>query len=105
MYSRADLKNSGRAYADAVKDREVTIFTRYIADGIITYAQKGLETIKFPMLEKFHGIAHGVDGLLNKHDPGPIPDIYIEEIVARLRFYFPDTDFAFNEKFLYVSWA
>ena len=57
------------------------------------------------MLEEFQGVAHGADGLLNKYEPGPIPHNYIDEIVKRLRFSFPDTDFVFNEKFLYVNWA
>lgn len=77
MYSRAELKSSGRAYADAVKEREITLFTRYIADGIVTYAQKGLESIRFPILETYAGIEHGADGLLNKYDPGPIPQVYV----------------------------
>jgi hypothetical protein len=42
MYSRNDLKAMGQAYSDAVKEREITLFTRYIADGIVTYAKKGV---------------------------------------------------------------
>ena len=105
MYSRADLKESGRAYADAVKEREITIFTRYITDGIITYAGKGLVDIHFPLLERYENLKHSSDGILNRHDPGPIPVIYIDEVVDRLRYLFPDTDFAIGKSFLFVSWA
>lgn len=105
MYSRAELKESAKYYSDAVREREITIFTRYVADGIVTYAAKGLEAIKFPVLGKYDNIEHNSDGILNKYDPGPIPLIYIEEIVVKLRALFPDTDFAYNEKFLIVSWT
>jgi hypothetical protein len=76
MYSRSDLKAMGQAYSDAVKEREIELFTRYIADGVVTYAKKGVTSIRFPLLEKKANIAHGFDGLLNKHDPGPIPITY-----------------------------
>lgn len=105
MYRRADLKESGRAYADAVKEREITIFTRYVADGIIKYAEKGLVSIQFPLLEKFQNIKHSSDGILNRHDPGPIPVTYVDEVVNRLRYLFPDTDFAIEKSFLFVNWS
>lgn len=105
MYSREELKNSGRAYADAVKEREITIFVRYITEGILTYAGKGIQTIRFPLLETFQSLEHGSDGLLNKYEPGPIPCLYINEIVTRLHISFPDTDIEVREKFLYLNWS
>ena len=104
-YTRADLKECAKAYSDAIKEREITIFTRYIADGIVTYAGKGLEAIKFPILICFDNIEHNSDGILNKYDPGPVPLKYIEEIIKKLRVTFPDTDFAYNGNFLIIHWG
>lgn len=105
MYTRVDLQASGKAYADAVREREITIFAAYIADGIVTYAKKGLLDIKFHLLDKYDNIQHNSDGILNKYDPGPIPLIYIDEVVARLRISFPDTYFVIGDSFLFVSWG
>jgi hypothetical protein len=105
MYTRVDLQASGKAYANAVRQREITIFTAYIADGIVTYAKKGLLDIKFHLLDKYDNIQHNSDGILNKYDPGPIPLIYIDEVVARLRISFPDTYFVIGDSFLFVSWG
>ena len=105
MFTRAELKERAADYSNAVKEREITIFTRYIADGIVTYSGKGLEAIKFPVLDKFDSIEHNSNGILNKYDPGPVPLIYIDEVVKRLRILFPDTDFAYNKDFLIVHWG
>jgi hypothetical protein len=105
MYSRSDLKEMGQAYGDAVKEPEITLFTRYIADGVITYAKKGVTSIRFPILEKKVNIAHGFDGLLNKHDPGPIPITYMYDILCRLQELFPDIDLVVEEKHLLISWT
>jgi len=105
MIRRADLKESAQAYSAAVREHEIHIFARYIADGIVTYAGKGLETIRFPILAKYDNIEHNSDGILNKYDPGPVPEIYVDEIILKLRKTFPDTDFAYNKEFLYVSWS
>ena len=105
MYSRSYLKEMGQAYGDAVKEREIVIFYRYIADGIITYAKKGVTHIRFPILEKGVNIEHGFDGLLNKHDPGPIPITYMYDILCRLQEMFPDIDLVVEEKYLLIAWT
>ena len=105
MCSRSDLKAMGQAYSDAVKEREIELFTRYIADGVVTYAKKGVTSIRFPLLEKKANIAHGFDGLLNKHDPGPIPIMYMYDIICRLQDLFPDIDLVVEEKYLLIAWT
>ena len=105
MYSRSELRELGQAYGDAVKEREIELFSRYIADGVVTYAKKGVTKIRFPILEKKVNIAHGFDGLLNKHDPGPIPITYMYDILCRLQELFPDIDLVVEEKYLLIAWT
>jgi hypothetical protein len=45
------------------------------------------------------------NGILNKHNPGPIPVTYVDEVINRLRYFFPDTDFAIGDKYLFVNWC
>jgi hypothetical protein len=105
MYTRANLKDAGKAYQDAVKEHEIDIFVKYVGQGILAQAKKGVDTIKFPILDIFYGVEHGSDGLLNKYDPGPIPALYVDEVVEKLRTFFPDTDFTIGKNFLIISWA
>lgn len=104
MYTRADLQESGYAYQVAIKEHEIDIFVKYVGQGILAYAKKGFDTLKFPILDRFYGVEHGSNGLLNKYDPGPIPAIYADEVVKKLRTFFPDTDFAIGKHFLIISW-
>ena len=104
-YSRKDLKELGHDYELAVAEREITIYTNYIADGIVTYAKKGLNSIRFPILKKNTLIEHSLNGNLNKYDPGPIYPPYLTEILLRLSKTFPDTTFVIEGGHLVVDWS
>ena len=105
MYTRADLKSLGHEYETAIKNREIDIYVKYVGEGILKYAKEGNKTIHFPMIRNILMVRRASDGLLNKHDPGPIPEAYISEVMMRLYEIFPDTDFVIQDMYLVVNWS
>jgi hypothetical protein len=41
---------------------------------------------------------------LNKEEPGPIPEIYMEQILRKLEKIFPDTEIIIADGKMYLSW-
>ena len=105
MFSREYLKEMGKEYETAVINREIDIFVSYVKEGILKYAALGNKKLKFPLLHQSLQIQHMPNGTLNKYDPGPIPETYVPEVIARLKKTFPDTDFMPINDMLYVNWA
>lgn len=91
-------------YSNAVENKEIISFANYIADGIVTYARKGYKNIRFVLLTKGNFINHAPNGVLDKYNPGPIPPNYVDRIIQRLEFTFPDIDIGVIKDHLCVSW-
>lgn len=105
MYTRADLKSLGHEYESAIKNREIDIYVKYVGEGILKYAKEGNKMIRFPMISNIFMVRRASDGLLNKHDPGPIPEEYVLEVIDLLSYTFPDTDFFIEDMHLVVNWS
>jgi hypothetical protein len=104
VYTKEDLKNLNDDYTSLVENNEISIFTKYITDCVVKLAVIGKNKIAFDILPKAFPICHDTKGLLNKEDPGPIPEIYIDRILMRLGKIFPDTEIFALEKNLYLRW-
>ena len=74
VYTKDDLKTINKD-TDLVAENEIGIFTKYIAECVLTYAYNGSNSLNFPVLPKDCLIAHGANGCLSKTEPGPIPMI------------------------------
>jgi len=105
MYTRAHLKDLGHEYETAIKNREIDIYVKYVGEGILKYAKEGNRVIRFPMIKKTIMIRRASDGMLNKYDPGPIPEEYVLEVIDLLSYTFPDTDFFIEDMHLVVNWS
>jgi hypothetical protein len=104
VYTKEDLKNLNEDYTSLVAENEIGIFTKYITDCVVKMAAIGRNKIAFEILPKAFPICHDTKGLLNKEDPGPIPEIYMNRILKRLGKIFPDTEIFALEKNLYLRW-
>ena len=75
VYTKEDLKTLNEDYTSLVENNEIVIFTKYITDCVVKLAVVGKNKIAFDILPKAFPICHDTKGLLNKEDPGPIPEI------------------------------
>jgi len=102
--SRTDLQGLSQRYNLDVMQHEITIFTNYIAGEVVEKAKKGFKGVRFPLLKAGLPIEHNHRGLLNKHDPGPIPRDYLPYIIDKLNLTFDDVDIVCLETHLLVAW-
>ena len=103
-YTRELLQEMGRDYADAVINNETNIFTKYIGRGILKHAALGEKKIYFPIANYSGPIQRLSNGNLNRYDPGPIPRVYLPDVIQKLQVFFPDTEFISGDDFLWVNW-
>jgi hypothetical protein len=104
VYTKEDLKNLNDDYTSLVEKNEIGIFTQYIADCVVKMATIGKNKIAFEILPKAFPICHDTKGLLDKQDPGPIPEIYMDRILKKLSKIFPDTEIMVTEKIMSLRW-
>ena len=104
VYTKEDLKNLNEDYTSLVEDNEINIFTKYITDCVVKLAAIGRNKIAFEILPKAFPICHDTKGLLNKEDPGPIPEIYMDRILKKLAKIFPDTEIFVVDVKMYLRW-
>jgi hypothetical protein len=104
-YTRELLQEMGRDYADAVINNETNIFTKYIGQGILKHAALGEKKIYFPIANYSGPIQRLSNGNLNRYDPGPIPRVYLPDVIRKLQVFFPDTEFMPGDDFLWVNWS
>jgi len=91
-------------YTSLVANNEIGIFTKYITDCVILKATVGGKVLSFSTLPKACPITHDSKGLLNKEEPGPIPEIYMEQILRKLEKIFPDTEIIIADGKMYLRW-
>ena len=104
VYTKEDLRNLNDDYTSLVAKNEIGIFTKYITDHVIMKATVGGKSLVFEVLPKGFPICHDTKGLLNKEDPGPIPEIYMDRILQKLGKIFPDTEIFVVEGKMYLRW-
>ena len=104
VYTKEDLRNLNDDYTTLVAKNEIGIFTKYITDHVIMKATVGGKSLVFEVLPKAFPICHDTKGLLNKEDPGPIPEIYMDCILKKLEKIFPDTEIMVTEKIMCLRW-
>ena len=104
VYTKDDLKTINKD-TDLVAENEIGIFTKYIAECVLTYAYNGSNRLDFPVLPKDCLISHGANGCLSKTEPGPIPMIYMDRILHKLTKIFPDSDIMVVGNTMTLSWA
>ena len=104
MYTRAHLQELGNEYEAAVSTREIEIYSKYVGEGILAWAKKGVRRISFPILKKDHYATYSSQGILNKYDPGPIPHEHLPGVIDRGYQTFPDIDISVSVNHLNVSW-
>lgn len=103
VYTKEDLKTMNDDYTSLVANNEIGIFTKYITDCVILKATVGGKVLSFNVLPKACPITHDSKGLLDKENPGPIPEIYLDRIMNKLTKIFPDTEIIVAEK-MYLRW-
>ena len=104
VYTKEDLRNLNDDYTSLVAENEIGIFTKFITDCVVQKAVVGDNKIIFDVLPRGFPIRHDPQGLLNKEDPGPIPEIYMNRILKKLSKIFPDTEIFVVEKNMYMRW-
>lgn len=91
-------------YTSLVAQNEIGIYTKYITDHVIMKATVGGKRIAFEVLPSGLPICHDAKGLLNKEDPGPIPEIYMDRILQKLGKIFPDTEILVVDGKMFLRW-
>jgi len=91
-------------YTTLVANNEIAIFTSYIKECVILKATVGGAALSFNTLPATHTIMHDSKGLLDKENPGPIPEIYMEQILQKLEKIFPDTEVTVVGGKMYLRW-
>ena len=104
-YTREDLHEMGKGYADSVVSHEIDLFAKYIGQGILKNASLGFKKVHFPIINYSGPIQRLPNGNINRYDPGPIPYSYLPELINRLQVFFPDTEFMPGDEFLWVNWS
>ena len=105
VYTKEDLTNLGEDYTSLVAENEISIFTKYIMDSVVIKATVGGKALSFEILPKTFPITHDAKGLLNKEDPGPIPEIYLDRILKKLDKIFPDSEIMTDGLKMYLRWS
>ena len=105
VYTKEDLTNLGEDYTSLVAENEISIFTKYIMDSVVIKATVGGKALSFEILPKTFPITHDANGLLNKEDPGPIPEIYLDRILKKLDKIFPDSEIMTDGLKMYLRWS
>jgi hypothetical protein len=104
VYTKEDLKTMNEDYTSLVAENEIGIYTKYITDHVILKATVGGKALMFDVLPKVFPVTHDSKGLLNKEDPGPIPEIYMDRILQKLYKIFPDTEILVVDGKMYLRW-
>ena len=104
VYTKEDLKTLNEDYTSLVAQNVIGIYTKYITDHVILKATVGGKKIAFEVLPTGFPICHDAKGLLNKEDPGPIPEIYMDRILQKLAKIFPDTEILVVDGKMYLRW-
>jgi hypothetical protein len=105
VYTKDDLKNLSADYTSLVAENEISIFTKHITDSVVIKAAVGGKTISFSILPLACPITHDAKGLLNKEEPGPIPEIYLDRILKKLDKIFPDSEIITDGLKMYLRWS
>jgi len=104
IYMKEDLKALNEDYTSLVATNEIGIYVNYIKESLILKATIGGNALSFNILPKSCPITHDSKGLLDKENPGPIPEIYMEQIIKRLETVFPDTEIHVADGKMYLRW-
>ena len=104
VYTKEDLKAMNDDYTSLVANTEIVIFINYIKECVILKATVGGKALLFNTLPSACPIVHNSKGLLDKENPGPIPEIYMEQIIKRLGKIFPDTEIIAADGKMYLQW-
>jgi hypothetical protein len=104
IYMKEDLKALNEDYTSLVATNEIGIYVNYIKQSLILKATIGGNALSFNVLPKACPITHDSKGLLDKENPGPIPEIYMEQIIKRLETVFPDTEILVADGKMYLRW-
>jgi hypothetical protein len=105
VYTKEDLSNLSDDYTSLVAENEIGIFTKYIMDSVVIKATVGGKAVSFEILPKAFPITHDAKGLLNKEEPGPIPEIYLDRILKKLDKIFPDSEIMTDGLKMYLRWS
>jgi hypothetical protein len=92
-------------YEQAVVLNEIAIFVKYIANIIIEEVMLNKKRVSINTLPKNVPIRHNAQGLLDKNNPGPIPEVYMEKILHSLYKIFPDIDIMVLQTRMLIDWA
>jgi hypothetical protein len=65
----------------------------------------GKNQMSLPVLKKGVLISHMSNGLLDRYEPGPIPQVYMIQILQNLKIKFPDTEILINETAMLFDWS
>jgi hypothetical protein len=104
VYTKEDLKAMNNDYTSLVANNEIVIFINYIKECVILKATVGGKALSFNTLPAACPIMHNSKGLLDKEDPGPIPEIYMDRILQKLGKIFPDTEILVVDGKMYLRW-
>jgi hypothetical protein len=105
IFTKDMLRDMQAEYKDTVEENEIRIFTNYIMECILECANMGKSQMSLPVLKKGALIAHMSNGLLDKYEPGPIPQVYMTQILQNLKIKFPDTEILINETAMLFDWS
>jgi len=89
----------------AVTLNEIAIFVKYIANIIIEDAMINKKHVVLNTLPCHVPIRHNAQGLLDKNNPGPIPEVYVDKILHSLHKIFPDVDIIVLQSKMIIDWS
>ena len=104
VFTKEELNLMGQDFVEAVSQNEVSIFVNYISHIVIGEAAINNKRIVLPVLPKGVNIMHDHNGLLDKKNPGPIPEIYLDRILQSLNKIFPDIDIIIISGKMIIEW-
>ena len=104
VFTKEELNLMGQDFVEAVVQNEVTIFVNYISCIVIGEATINNKRVVLPVLSKGTNIMHDHNGLLDKKNPGPIPEIYLDRILKSLNKIFPDIDIIVISGKMIIEW-
>jgi hypothetical protein len=104
VFTKEELNLMGQDFVEAVSQNEVSIFVNYISHIVIGEAELNNKRVVLPVLPKGVNIMHDHNGLLDKKNPGPIPEIYLDRILQSLNKIFPDIDIIVINGKMIIEW-
>jgi hypothetical protein len=105
VFTKEVLRDMQAEYKDTVEENEIRIFTNYITECILECANMGKNQMSLPVLKKGVLISHMSNGLLDRYEPGPIPQVYMIQILQNLKIKFPDTEIKVTETAMLFDWS